>query len=66
MSDSRWIFEEIAKGREEAYFRQKEAELIAALRQRGQPQRDRERLAEALGVHDEKILSASAAGGNLT
>ena len=58
MSDSKWIFEEIAKGREEAYFRQKEAELIAALRERGQQQRDRERLAEALGVHDEKILNS--------
>ena len=58
MSDSKWIFEEIAKGREEAYFRQKEAELIAALRLRGQQQRNRERLAEALGVHDEKILSS--------
>jgi len=58
MSDSKWIFEEIAKGREEAYFIQKEAELIAALRQRAQQQRDRESLADALGVHDEKILSS--------
>jgi hypothetical protein len=32
VSDSKWIFEEIAKGREEAYFRQKEAELTAQSR----------------------------------
>jgi hypothetical protein len=56
MSSSNWIFEDIAKGREEAYFRQKEQELIAALRQKGQKQRERERLAEALGIHDEEIL----------
>lgn len=53
-----WIFEEIAKGREEAYFRQKEAELIEQLRQRFHQQQDRERLAEEVGVHDEPILKA--------
>ena len=53
-----WIFDEIAKGREEAYFRQKEAELIAKLRRLFHQQQDRERLAEEVGVHDEQILSA--------
>ena len=52
-----WIFEEIAKGREEAYFRQKEAELIEELRRRFRLQQDRERFAEEVGVHDEQILS---------
>ena len=51
-----WIFEEIARGREEAYFRQKEAELIEELRRRFHQQQDRERLAEEVGVHDEQIL----------
>ena len=51
-----WIFEEIAKGREEAYFRQKEAELIEELRRRFHQQQDRERFAEEVGVHDEQIL----------
>ena len=47
------IFEEIARGREEASFRQKEAELIDELRRRFHQQQDRERLAEEVGVHDE-------------
>jgi hypothetical protein len=51
-----WIFEEIARGREEAYFRQKEAELIEELRRRFHHQQDRERLADEVGVHDEQIL----------
>ena len=51
-----WIFEEIAKGREEAYFLQKEAELIEELRRQFHQQQDRERLAEEVGVHDEQIL----------
>lgn len=51
-----WIFEEIARGREEAYFQQKEAELIEELRRRFHQQQDRERLAEEVGVHDEQIL----------
>jgi len=53
-----WIFEEIARGREEAYFLQKEAELIEKLRRRFHEQQDRERLAEEVGVHDEQILRA--------
>jgi hypothetical protein len=53
-----WIFEEIAKGREEAYFRQKEIELIEKLRLRFHEEQDRERLAEDVGVHDEQILRA--------
>ena len=53
-----WIFEEIGKGREEAYFRQKEAELIEKLRRKFHEEQDRERLAEEVGVHDEQILSA--------
>jgi hypothetical protein len=51
-----WIFEEIARGREEAYFRQKEAELIEELRRRFHQQQDHERLADDVGVHDEQIL----------
>jgi DnaJ-domain-containing protein 1 len=51
-----WIFEEIARGREEAYFRQKEAELIEELRRRFHQQQDHERLADEVGVHDEQIL----------
>ena len=51
-----WIFEEIAKGREEAYFRQKEAELIEKLRRQFREQQDRERLAEEVGVHEEHLL----------
>lgn len=51
-----WIFEEIAKGREDAYFRQKEAELIEELRRKFHQQQARERLAEQVGVHDEQIL----------
>jgi hypothetical protein len=53
-----WIFEEIGKGREEAYFRQKEAELIERLRRRFHEEQDRERLADQVGVHDKQILSA--------
>jgi hypothetical protein len=53
-----WIFEDIAKGREEAYFRQKEAELIEKLRRKFHEEQDRERLAEEVGVHDEQILRA--------
>jgi hypothetical protein len=53
-----WIFEEIAKGREEAYFRQKEIELIEKLRRRFHDEQERERLAEEVGVHDELILKA--------
>jgi len=53
-----WIFEEIAKGREEAYFRQKETELIERLRRRFHQEQERERLAEEVGVHDEQILGA--------
>jgi DnaJ-domain-containing protein 1 len=51
-----WIFEEIAKGREEAYFRQKEAELIEELRRTFRQQQDRERFGDEVGVHDEQIL----------
>jgi hypothetical protein len=51
-----WIFEEIGKGREEAYFRQKEAELIEKLRQKFHEEQDRARLAEEVGTHDEQIL----------
>jgi hypothetical protein len=53
-----WIFEDIGKGREEAYFRQKETELIEELRRRFQEKQERERFAEEVGVHDERILSA--------
>jgi hypothetical protein len=53
-----WIFEEIGKGREEAYFRQKEAELIEKLRQKFREGQDRARLAEEVGVRDEQILRA--------
>lgn len=53
-----WIFEDIAKGREEAYFRQKEIELIEKLRRRFHQQQDHERLAEEVAVHDELILKA--------
>lgn len=51
-----WIFDDIAKGREDAYFRQKEAELADKLRVRFHRQQDRERLAKDVGVHDEQIL----------
>ena len=51
-----WIFEDIAKGREEAYFRQKEIELIEKLQRKFHQQQDHERLAEEVGVHDELIL----------
>ena len=51
-----WIFDDIAKGREDAYFRQKEAELAAKLRQRFHQQQDRERLVEEVGLHDQQIL----------
>jgi hypothetical protein len=53
-----WIFEEIAKGREEAYFRQKEMELVEKLRRKFHEKREREHLADEIGVHDEQILSA--------
>jgi hypothetical protein len=53
-----WIFEEIGKGREEAYFLQKEAELIENLRRKFHEEQDRERLAEEVGIHDTRILSA--------
>ena len=53
-----WIFEEIAKGREEAYFRQKEVELMEKLRMKFHEVQERERLAEEVGVHDEQILRA--------
>ena len=53
-----WIFEEIGKGREEAYFREKEAELIEKLRRKFHEEKDRERLADEVGVHDEQILTA--------
>jgi hypothetical protein len=51
-----WIFEEIAKGREEAYFRQKDVELIEELRRRFHQRQERERLLEEVGIHDEQIL----------
>ena len=53
-----WIFEDIAKGREEAYFRQKELDLIEKLQRKLHQQQDHERLAEEVGVHDELILKA--------
>ena len=53
-----WIFEEVGKAREEAYSRQKEAELLEKLRRKFHEEQDRERLAEEVGVHDEQILSA--------
>jgi hypothetical protein len=53
-----WIFEEIAKGCEEAYFRQKEIDLIEKRRRRFHEEQDRERLAEDVGVDDEQILRA--------
>ena len=51
-----WVFEDIAKGREEAYFRQKETDLIEKLQRKFHQQQDHERLAEEVGVHDELIL----------
>jgi hypothetical protein len=53
-----WIFEEIGKGREEAYFLQKEAELIEKLRRKFREEQDRARFADEVGVHDEQILRA--------
>ena len=53
-----WIFEDIAKGREEAYFRQKELDLIEKLQRKLHQQQDHERLADEVGVHDELILKA--------
>jgi hypothetical protein len=59
----RWVFEDVGKGAEEAYFRQKEAELIETLRRRFQEQRAREQLGDAVEVHDETILKAFEALG---
>lgn len=53
-----WIFEEVGKGREEAYSRQKEAELLEKLRRTFHEEQDRERLAKEVGVHDQQILMA--------
>ena len=58
MDYSKWIFEDIGKGREEAFFPQKEAELIEKLRRKFHEEQDRERLAEEVGVHDGHILAA--------
>ena len=44
------------RAQEEEYFRKREQELIAKLRQRGQQATDRQRLAERTGVADEEIL----------
>ena len=51
-----WIFDAIARGREDAYFRKKDAELIEELRRKFREQQDRERFANEVGVHDEQIL----------
>jgi hypothetical protein len=53
-----WIFEEIGRGREEAYFRQKETELIENLRRKFHEEQDRARLANEVSLHDEQILRA--------
>ena len=53
-----WVFDDIAKGREDAYFRQKEIDLIEKLQRKFHQQQDHERLAEEVGVHDELILKA--------
>ena len=58
MDYSKWIFEDIGKGREEAFFPQKEAELLEKLRRKFHEEQDRERLAEEVGVHDGQILAA--------
>ena len=52
----KWIFEDVARGAEEVYFRQKERELIENLKRRFRHEQDLEHLAEEVGVHDERIL----------
>lgn len=52
----KWIFEDVARGAEEVYFRQKETELIENLKRRFRHERDLEHLADKVGIHDERIL----------
>jgi hypothetical protein len=53
-----WIFDQIARGSEDSYFRAREEKLLAELRKRVERQRARQGLSEELNVADERILAA--------
>jgi hypothetical protein len=54
---SKDAFAERKRGLEEEYFHKKEKELLEKQRLRMQAEAERERMADALGVHDTEILS---------
>ncbi len=60
MADKPWIFEQIARGSEETFFRKKEAELLAELRRKVEAERTRRGLAQELNLFDERMLAALA------
>jgi len=53
-----WIFDQISKGSEDSYFRQREEKLLAELRKRVERERARKGLSEELNVSDERVLAA--------
>lgn len=56
MSDKPWIFDERSKGLEDAYFRQKEVELAAKLREASERRSNREQLSSELAIEDQRVL----------
>jgi hypothetical protein len=62
MSESKWVFDEIGKGREDAYFKQKEAELIAELRRKAERERTRTARPDESGVDDEILKTLQDLG----
>jgi hypothetical protein len=58
MAGKEWIFDKVARGSEESYFRQREEKLLAELRRKVDQERARRGLAEELNVFDERVLAA--------
>ncbi len=58
MADKPWIFEQIARGSEESFFRKREQEILAELRRKVEHERTRKGLEQELNVHDERVLKA--------
>jgi hypothetical protein len=58
MAGKEWIFDQVARGSEESYFRSREEKLLAELRRKVEQQRARKGLADELDIHDERVLDA--------
>jgi hypothetical protein len=52
------VFKQRERGLEEDYFRRKEAELKAKIRERAELEQERERISAAIGTTDQEILGA--------